>query len=70
MTAPADPDAERWMQMFGVMSQPLPDGRTQILIAGPCSNYDPEPKQHCRDYDGRPQKCREFLCADAREDAA
>lgn len=67
--APADPDGERLMRLFGLHTQPAGEGRTQILIPGPCQHYDLFGAHHCTDYDDRPDKCREFFCPGAKESA-
>lgn len=67
--APADPDGESLMRLFGLHTQDAGPGRTQILIPGPCQRYDPFAAQHCTDYESRPGKCREFLCPGAKEAA-
>lgn len=66
--APPDEDRERWMRLFGIGTSPLPDGRTQIILPRRCANLTDE--LACSDYDNRPAICRDFLCDDARKEAA
>jgi Fe-S-cluster containining protein len=68
--APSDSQAEDLMRRFGLGVRPLDETHSEILIPGPCRYYDPEPGHHCTDYGDRPQKCRDFLCGAAKEDAA
>jgi Fe-S-cluster containining protein len=64
------PDWLKFARLFGVRSRTLSDGSTELIVPGPCHNYDPDSPLHCLDYEHRPEMCRGFLCPAAKEASA
>jgi Fe-S-cluster containining protein len=57
-----DTDEERWLGLHGFLIERVGD-EASVIVPHPCSDLD-FTTMSCRDYENRPQVCRDFTCSD------
>lgn len=59
------PESVPWMELHGVPLSEDGRGGKQFVLTSPCAWRDEEARR-CRDYEHRPQICRDYSCEQAR----